>query len=271
MPACRPCHRGRRSVYNYDMSDYYSIPRSRKWNYGGERWRLSRSKIDLYSECPRCFYIDNKFGLKRPPGYPFSLNSAVDNLLKTEFDEYRARGEQHPLQRDNGIAAIPAQHQSLDTWREVFEGVECKHAPTGLVVSGAIDDLWYDPETEEYIVVDYKATAKAVPVTELDQAWQDGYKRQMEVYQWLLRCNGLQVSDRGYFVYCTGRPNEPRFGAKLEFDIHLIEYVGNADWVEDILNEIRACLDSDAIPESDTNCDYCRYRKAIGDYNTRPG
>ena len=143
------------------------------------------------------------------PGIPFSLNSAVDNLLKTEFDEYRARGEQHPLQRDNGIAAIPAQHQSLNTWREVFEGVECKHTPTGLVVSGAIDDLWYDPETEEYIVVDYKATAKAVPVTELDQAWQDGYKRQMEVYQWLLRCNGLQVSDRGYFVYCTGRPNEP--------------------------------------------------------------
>ena len=139
------------------------------------------------------------------------------------------------------------------------------------MVSGAIDDLWYDPETEEYIVVDYKATAKAVPVTELDQAWQDGYKRQMEVYQWLLRCNGLQVSDRGYFVYCTGRPNEPRFGAKLEFDINLIEYVGNADWVEDILNEIKACLDSDAIPESDTNCDYCRYRKAIGDYNTRPG
>ena len=126
------------------------------------------------------------------------------------------------------------------------------------MVSGAIDDLWYDPETEEHIVVDYKATAKAVPVTELDQAWQDGYKRQMEVYQWLLRCNGLQVSDRGYFVYCTGRPNEPRFGAKLDFDINLIEYVGNADWVEDILNEIKACLDSDAIPESDTNCDYCQ-------------
>ena len=122
---------------------------------------------------------------------------------------------------------------SLNTWREVFEGVECKHTPTGLVVSGAIDDLWYDPETEEYIVVDYKATAKAVPVTELDQAWQDGYKRQMEVYQWLLRCNGLQVSDRGYFVYCTGRPNEAKFGGKLEFDINLIEYVGNADWVED--------------------------------------
>ena len=195
----------------------------------------------------------------------------MDNLLKTEFDEYRVRGEQHPLQRDNGIAAIPAQHPSLNTWREVFEGVECKHAPTGLVVSGAIDDLWYDPETEEYIVVDYKATAKAVPVTELDQAWQTVTSVRWRSISGCCGVTGCRSPDRGYFVYCTGRPNEAKFGAKLEFDINLIEYVGNADWVEDTLNEIKACLDSDAIPESDTNCDYCRYRKAIGDYNTRPG
>ena len=70
------------------MSEYYSVPRKADWNYGGKRWRLSRSKIGLFQECPRCFYLDNRLGLKRPPGYPFNLNTAVDTLLKREFDAH---------------------------------------------------------------------------------------------------------------------------------------------------------------------------------------
>ncbi len=247
------------------MSDYYSIPRKPDWNYGGKRWRLSRSKIDLFQECPRCFYLDNKLGLKRPPGYPFSLNSAVDNLLKTEFDAHRANGEQHAIQKQYGIDATPIAHESLDIWRENFKGVECAHKPTGFIVSGAIDDLWLDPKTKEYIVVDYKATAKSEAVTELDKDWQDGYKRQMEVYQWLLRQNGLKTSNTGYFVYCTGRPDEKAFDGKLEFDIHLIEYVGSDDWVEDTLKNIKKCLESNKIPKANQDCDYCLYRKEIGE------
>ncbi|MEY2702863.1 MAG: hypothetical protein RLY43_1501, partial [Bacteroidota bacterium] len=30
--------------------------RDSRWNYGGSNWKLSRSKIDLFIECPRCFY-----------------------------------------------------------------------------------------------------------------------------------------------------------------------------------------------------------------------
>lgn len=245
------------------MSSYYSIPRKSDWNYGGKRWRLSRSKIDLFLQCPRCFYLDNKLGLKRPPGYPFSLNSAVDSLLKKEFDIHRAKGEQHPLQKQYKINAIPVAHESLDIWRENFKGVECTHKPTGFVVSGAIDDLWFDPKTKEYIVVDYKATAKSDAVIALDQDWQDGYKRQMEVYQWLLRQNGLKTSNLGYFVYCTGRPDEKAFDAKLEFDIHLIEYVGDDDWVDGTLKDIRKCLNSKKIPKANGDCDYCLYRDEV--------
>ncbi len=70
------------------MSEYYSVPRKADWNYGGKRWRLSRSKIGLFQECPRCFYLDNKLGLKRPPGYPFNLNTARVHTIdaRVEFD-----------------------------------------------------------------------------------------------------------------------------------------------------------------------------------------
>lgn len=240
------------------MSDYYNPNRGAAWNYGGGNWKLSRSKIDLFKECPRCFYIDNKLGTKRVPGFPFNLNSAVDHLLKQEFDIHRVRGGQHPLQEEYKIDARPATHEKIDTWRENFEGVQYRHAPTGFLVTGAIDDLWINSKGE-YIVVDYKATAKEEAVAKLDQPWQDGYKRQMEIYQWLLRKNDLPVSDTGYFVYCTGQLDRRAFDKKLDFDVNLIAYEGKDDWVEGTLLEIKKCLESSEIPKSGNDCGYCKY------------
>ncbi len=245
------------------MSQYYSVPRGADWNYGGKNWKLSRSKIDLFQECPRCFYLDNKLGVKRPPGFPFNLNSAVDSLLKQEFDRHRASATRHPLQESYGLAMKPAQDDRIDEWRDNFKGVAMVHKKTGMTVTGAIDDLWVTDDGE-YVVVDYKATAKEEAVTELNDTWHDGYKRQMEVYQWLLRQNGLKVSDTGYFVYCTGRPDAEAFDGKLEFDVHLIPYTGSDAWVEGVIEQIHGVLESKEVPESDKDCDYCRYRGAVG-------
>jgi len=245
------------------MSEYYNPHRGADWNYGGEQWKLSRSKIDLFLACPRCFYIDNKLGVKRVPGYPFSLNSAVDHLLKQEFDTHRANGEQHPLQKEYGIDARPVAHDELNEWRRNFGGVKHLHTVTGMLVTGAIDDLWINGKGE-YMVVDYKATAKEEAVTELDKDWQDGYKRQMEVYQWLLRRNGLNVSNTGYFVYCTGKLDSKAFDKRIEFDVHLIPYEGDDSWVEGTLLKIKECLEGSETPPSGDGCDHCRYVEAVG-------
>jgi hypothetical protein len=247
------------------MSKFYRVPRGANWNYGGANWKLSRSKIDLFKECPRCFYLDNKHGLKRPPGYPFNINSAVDNLLKKEFDVHRAAGSRHPLQEQYNLDCVPAEHKMINEWRENFKGITHYHAETGITISGAIDDLWIN-KAGEYIVVDYKATAKDEPVTSLDEDWHDGYKRQMEVYQWLLRKNGLTVSDTGYFVYCTGQNDAAAFDSKIEFDVHLIPHTGSDDWVDGVIMEISDALESDKIPESSSDCDYCLYRRTLAEF-----
>lgn len=245
------------------MSPYYNPHRSSAYNYGGDKWKLSRSKIDLYMECPRCFYLDNKLGVKRPPGFPFALNSAVDELLKKEFDILREKGEPHELIDRYGVDAKPVKHEELDVWRENFQGVQYYHQPTGFWVSGAIDDLWINSQGE-YIVVDYKATSKNEDITELNKDWQEGYKRQMEVYQWLLRRNGYPVSNTGYFVYCNGITDVEKFDAKLEFRITLVEHRGDDSWVEPKLHEIKKVLDSEEIPLPDPDCDFCAYREAVG-------
>lgn len=236
----------------------YNPKRSSDWNYGGSNWKLSRSKIDLFMECPRCFYIDNKLGIKRPPIPAFLINTAVDHQLKKEFDVHRAGNTAHPIQTEYGIDAKPVAHEKLNIWRNNFAGVQYFHEPTQLMISGAIDDLWINSKGE-YIVVDYKATAKDEPVTELSGEWHEGYKRQMEVYQWLLRKNGLNVSDTGYFVYCTGKLNQESFDKKIEFDVHLIAYTGKDDWVEPVLEKIKVCLESSDIPSASDNCDYCAW------------
>lgn len=70
------------------MSKYYTPKRARNLYQPGasEPYKLSRSKIELFLNCPCCFYLDRRLGIGQPPGYPFTLNAAVDKLLKKEFD-----------------------------------------------------------------------------------------------------------------------------------------------------------------------------------------
>lgn len=245
------------------MSEYYNPQRSRGiFNpVAEEPFKLSRSKIDLFLECPRCFYLDRRLGVGRPPGFPFSLNAAVDFLLKKEFDLHRAKNTKHPLMEAYGIDAVPFAHEKLAQWRNNFTGVQFLHPATNFLVFGAIDDVWQLPD-KQLAVVDYKATSKQEEVS-LDAPWQIGYKRQMEVYQWLLRRNDFQVADTGYFVYCNGNTDKEAFDGQLEFDIKIIPYKGNDGWIEPVLLEMKKCLLADKIPAASPDCDFCRYREAV--------
>lgn len=249
----------------YVMSQYYNPTRTRNVYASGtqEPFKLSRSKIELYAECQRCFYLDRKLGIDRPPGFPFNLNSAVDKLLKKEFDIHRAASTQHPLMEHYGIDAVPFQHEMMDEWRENFKGVQFLHKPTNFLVTGAVDDIWINT-ARELIVVDYKSTSKDAEVN-IDADWQMSYKRQMEIYQWLLGKLGYPVSDVGYFVYCNGRTDKEAFDGKLEFDVKIIPYRGNSNWVEGVLQNIKTCLDADVMPSAAKECDYCQYREAVLD------
>ena len=247
------------------MSAYYN-PRRKGNLYDSNSqspFRLSRSKIDLFLNCPRCFYLDRKLGVGQPPGYPFSLNSAVDKLLKKEFDVLRLKKEAHPLMTKFGIDAIPFSHEKLNEWRDPFKGITYAVPGTNLVVTGGVDDIWQSPNGE-LIVVDYKATSKEEEVS-LDAEWQIGYKRQMEIYQWLFRQNNFKVAKTGYFVYCNGKTDTDGFDAKLLFDIKILPYVGDDSWVEKTALNIYQCLNSNQIPQNSQTCDYCNYRNAARD------
>lgn len=189
----------------------------------------------------------------------FTLNMAVDTLLKKEFDLYRAKEEPHPLMKENSVDAVPFQHKDLSIWRDNFKGLKYHHKPTNLIITGAIDDLWVNP-AGQLIVVDYKSTSKNGEVS-LNDEWKEGYKRQMEIYQWILRGMGFNVSDTGYFVYANGRRDPDRFNGKLLFRMTLLPHTSGTDWVEKAVIDAHRCLMGKELPPPGGECEYCEYRK----------
>ena len=236
---------------------------------------LSRSKIDLFLQCPRCFYLDRKLGISQPSGPQFSLNIAVDALLKKEFDIHRKNKSTHPFQIKNGIKAIPFDHQDIELWRNNKIGIRYFHKPTNFLIYGAIDDVWIRPNGE-LIIVDYKAKASGddpstflTPKTKKDgeivktEQYKISYKKQIEIYQWLFRMNGFKVSNTAYFLFANAQKDKEAFYDRLDFEKSLIAYEGNDDWVEPAILGIYECLKNEELPEAVADCQYCKYMKKI--------
>lgn len=248
------------------MGNYYQRQRSAPYRPGqAAAYKVSRSKIELFMQCPRCFWLDARLKIRRPDGPPFNINKTIDELFKKEFDRHRAAGTPHPIMLSHKLSGIvPFQHKDLDVWRHTFTGVVALHRPTNLQVFGAVDDVWVDQDGE-LIVVDYKATSKDRDVS-IDSDWQISYKRQMEVYQWLLRQNGFKVKDTGYFVYTNARIDVDGFGDRLEFRTKLIPYTGNDAWVEVTLRAMKDCLEGDmpavGMAAMGGECDFCTYARS---------
>lgn len=223
-------------------------------------FKLSRSKIDDFLKCPRCFYLDRRLGMGRPSMPGWALNSAVDQLLKNEFDLLRKKRQMHSLMKKYKIDALPFNHPDIDEWRNNFVGKQYLHEGTNLLIFGAVDDIWINKK-KELIIVDYKATSTTQEIS-LEDKWKQGYKKQLEIYQWIYKMSGFKVAKTGYIVYANAGKNRAKFDGKLEFELTLHPHKGDTSWVEPTIFEIKKTLDSDKIPPKGKECEYCAYREA---------
>ena len=224
--------------------------------------KLSRSTVEKFISCPRCCVLDKKYQIK-PPSLPFTLNIAVDNLCKNEFDYYRKLQEPHPLFLQNNIDAIPFWHKNFDDWRSNFKGIRYKSLEYGYDFGGAVDDIW-QKNNGELIIVDVKATAKNNfnwIETFKKYEYPKAYKRQLEMYQWLFKKNGFKVSDEAYLLYFNGKKNEEFFNNQIKFDVHLIKLNCSTSWVEAKIIETVNLLRSDLFPKPSLKCENCNYLK----------
>jgi hypothetical protein len=223
--------------------------------------KLSRSALEQHLRCPRCFYLQRKLHVKPPAMVPLTLAVATDALLKNEFDAVRDSGASHALWRKEGLRVRAYQTDDIDLWRNNFKGIRITHSQ-GAEIFGAVDDVWENLDTGELHIVDYKSTSKK-GLPSIEVGWGEGYKRQMEIYQWLFRQAGHTVSSTGYFLYVNASKEGGFYQRGTEgvmhFDTTLIPYEGDDSWVSSAIDAALDCLESDEIPESGGDCDICRY------------
>tara|TARA_A100001015_G_scaffold254169_1_gene294831 strand:+ start:1980 stop:2729 length:750 start_codon:yes stop_codon:yes gene_type:complete len=234
-----------------------------------EPFALSRSRVDFYIKCPRCFYLSERLGIPQPDIIPgFTLNSAVDNLLKNEFDIYRKDQKPHPYFKDWEIDDLyPFDHEHMDTWRNAFKGMRYLHPETNFDLFGGIDDAWTDGK--ELYMVDYKSTSTkdTGKIKFLSMPWHDSWKRQLDFYAYLFSKNGFTVAKDGFFLLCNGQKNEDSFNENLKFKVELIRYPINLKWIDGTLNRIKQTLSDNNPPNYSLYCEVCRWTKDQKKFN----
>ena len=237
-----------------------------------EPFSISRSKIQLFMECPRCFYLDRseKYRKSRPSGPMSYIPTAIDILLKNDFDKCRSDQKVHPYLIENNLKLVPYKHQDIDVWRNNRKGITYHDQNTNLLISGAIDDCWYDTQSKKIFLADYKTTTEKIDkktgnsidpdLNEKGAPYKYWYKKQIEIYSWIFKKNGFDLSNTAYFLFCSALyKSVVSFSNKLEFRVNIVSYDLDDTWVDNTLVNLKKVLDTDELPEKNSNCDYCNY------------
>jgi hypothetical protein len=231
--------------------------------------RLSRSRWDNFIKCPRCFYLKEKYDIEPPsqPGHP--INTRVDSLLKVEFDLLRKEEKPHEIFKEYNLNFIP--YNKLDPkvlakFRTNSKGVEAKSLKTEYILFGSLDDLWFNLDTEEVVVLDYKTTSNKnlEDYTTSTKHYHKTHLRQLDFYAYLLKLNNFPIHKTGYWLICNAADeNQIVFNNNLKFKTTLLPYKWNTDYIEDTLVDLEKCLENKEIPISGDGCDNCRWFKEV--------
>lgn len=221
--------------------------------------KLSPNSLNLFLECPCCFWLEKRLGIRRPPPYPYALNTAVDHLLKQEFDKYRGKGEPHPLLTANNIKAKLFPNQSLlNEWRNNLKGIRFYDTELGVTVFGAVDDILEFPDNK-LAPLDYKSTGSKVAKI------YDRFQIQMDIYTYLLEKNGYPTPKKGYLAFYVV-DKENGFSDRLPFKKELYEIETNPSDVSQLLKDAVSILRRNVPPPHSIDCKFGQWLKDVNNY-----
>jgi CRISPR/Cas system-associated exonuclease Cas4 (RecB family) len=222
---------------------------------------LSPSTLNLFIECPRCFWLHMNKNIKRPRGIFPSLPSGMDIVIKKYFDIYRVK-KTLPPELFNKIEGRLLENQILlNKWRNWRTGLTYIDTEKGAKLYGALDDCIVDKDF--YIPLDYK-TSSSTP-TEIE--CEKYYGNQLSCYNLLLAENGYKTTDFGYLIYYS--PKNVREDGIVEFEIKLMKVNTDIQKAKKTFYDAINLLLQDKIPAVNPECEYCNYLLTdINKYNT---
>jgi len=218
--------------------------------------RLSPSTLNLFSECPRCFWLHINERIHRPRGIFPSLPGGMDGVIKIYFDKYRKIDKLPPEIEGEVRGKLIKDLNLLNRWRNWRTGLEYKDEVLGATLFGALDDCLQ--ENDKYMPLDYKT--RGYPPREGDS--EKYYGNQINSYALMLEANGYPVSDVGYLVYYF--PKEVAENGQVSFNIKVVELKVDPNKAKKVLTDAIKLL-SGPIPSHHSECEYCLWGRNNGD------
>ena len=213
-------------------------------------FKLSPSKLNLFLECPLCFWL-SEHGVHRPRG-PFpSLPGGMDRKLKVYFDKYRKKGELPPALKGKVEGNLYDDLEKMNIWRNNFKGLSWTDEK-GNILRGAIDDCLFDKKTGNFIVIDFKTYGGS----EIKEEKIEFYQNQLDCYALLFEKNGLRHP--GYFYLVFFLPLEVKEHGEVKFDIQVKKVKVNSKKALNTFNKAIKVIKGRR-PSKHSECEFCAW------------
>lgn len=209
-------------------------------------YKFSPSSLKLLKECPRCFWLTFRKGIKRPIGIMPSLPNGMDILLKKHFDRFMELGKLPPEISHLDGCKLFDDAELLKVWRNNFKGIQWKDAD-GNVLRGAVDNILV--KGKKLIVLDYKT--RGFPVKEDGHEY---YIDQLALYTFLLQKNGYSTEDYAYLLFY--HPTHIHENGAVDFQADLVRVDVDVVKAEAIVAGALSVLGGEE-PGANEKCGYC--------------
>ena len=186
---------------------------------------------------------------------PLLLNSAMDSILKSRYDKYRADGVFPPeaaALSEEGIKPFD-DLETLNVWRSKKSALCVTKEKEGYELVGKIDDVLVEADGR-LVPADYKSSGNA-PADDKQKYYRD----QLAGYGYMFRQHGHEVSDRAYLLhYYVKDKNDPALAVVFEAHIDRVD-IGAID-IEQKLADMVALLNK-PYPGHNPECNTCSYHE----------
>jgi len=221
---------------------------------------LSPSKLGVFKNCPRCFWLQENRKVKQPRGIFPSLPGGIDRVLKDWFDQYRLGVSLPPEIAGQLDGSLYTDQAKLDKWRNWRSGLSATVG--GHVISGALDDLHMDVTGGLYSPLDYKS--RGAPQKGESARY---YGHQMDLYALMIQANGMPITGKAYLVYYwpleVRRKAPPGNHANIVFGTEVVTLDADPNRATKMVMDAAACLQLSKPPQAMPDCDYCTYVRNI--------
>lgn len=221
-------------------------------------FKLSPSSLNLFIDCPRCFWLEKVKKISRPEGAFPSLPAGMDKVLKEHFDRFMEQGTLPPELHTHGLKDynLFADKELLKVWRNNLKGIEYFDVATNILLHGAVDNILV--KGKKLVILDYKT--RGYPVKE---DTHEHYLLQMHLYAYLLEKNGYAVEDYAYLLFYY--PNRVLATGEVVFDTHLKKIAVFPAEGEKVFKKAITILQSDEPPRPSSECQYCSWAKGVSE------